>query len=303
LEWVLSHSPARTSIVLPGAKEICMLNQPESTGISLQGFTSTSHGGEFPSFLSALESFDQLEQLQELKALGHQRIGIAPGAHVLDVGCGFGLETLRLARLASPGGSVAGCDLSTDFLAEARRRADAASLEIAFEHARAEALPYPDGSFDIVWSERLLIYVPDVPQALSEMKRVLRRGGRVALIEPDISTSTLNFSDRGLVRRVMGHEADANVAHGWLPGQLRSTLESVGFQDVSLATRVVVFAPGLAAGYFTQCGHSAAAAGTISSAELQRWTSGIQELLHAGNLFATVGYFLFTAETGLPRVR
>src|ERR1700735_4296178 len=139
-----------------------MSDQSGSEGISLKGFTSASHGSEVSSYISALESFDRLEQMQELKALGHERTGIHAGARVLDVGCGFGLETLRLARLAAPGGFVAGCDLSSDFLAEARRRASAATVDITFEQARVEALPYPNQSFDIVWSERMLIYVPDV---------------------------------------------------------------------------------------------------------------------------------------------
>ena len=272
-----------------------MSNQSDGEGISLKGFSSSSHGSEFEAYISALESFDQLEQLQELKKLGVERIGVGPGARVLEVGCGFGLETLRLARLAAAGGSVAGCDLSADFLAEARRRAQAAGLDIAFTQARAEQLPYPDHSFGVLWAERVLIYVPDVRQAVSEMRRVLRPGGRVALIEPDISTSTINLEDRALVRRVMGHEADTNVAHGWLPGLLRGVLEEVGFREIELATRVVVFAPELAASYFAQCGRSAAAAGVISDAELQAWNAGIQELVARKSLFATVGYFLFTA--------
>ena len=97
-----------------------MSDQSGSEGISLKGFTSASHGSEVSSYISALESFDRLEQMQELKALGHERTGIHAGARVLDVGCGFGLETLRLARLAGRGGLAAGCDLSSDFLAEAR---------------------------------------------------------------------------------------------------------------------------------------------------------------------------------------
>jgi SAM-dependent methyltransferase len=273
-----------------------MSNHSGSEGISLKGFVSASHGTEFSSYISALESFDRLEQLQELKVLGHERIGIHAGARVLEVGCGFGLETLRLARLVAPGGMVAGCDLSSDFLAEARRRASAAKLDITFERARVEALPYPDQSFEIVWSERLLIYFPDVARAAAEMRRVLSTGGRVACIEPDISTSTLNVADRSLVRRVMGNEADTNVAHGWLPGQLGGILKSAGFSDIRLATRVVVFSPELAAGYFTQCGRSAAAKGVISDSELQDWTSEIETLASEEALFASVGYFLFTAQ-------
>jgi SAM-dependent methyltransferase len=272
-----------------------MSSQSGSGGISLRGFASASHGTEFSSYISALESFDRLEQLQELKALGHERTGINAGARVLEVGCGFGLEALRLARLVVPGGLVTGCDLSSDFLAEARRRSNAATVDIVFEQARVEALPYPNQSFGIVWSERLLIYVPDLAQAASEMRRVLRAGGRVACIEPDISTSTLNLGNRSLVRRVMGHEADTNVAHGWLPGQLSGILENVGFSDIRLATRVVVFSPELAASYFAQCGRSAAADGVISDSELHDWNSGIETLFSEDRLFASVGYFLFTA--------
>jgi ubiquinone/menaquinone biosynthesis C-methylase UbiE len=272
-----------------------MANNSGTEGISLQGFTSISHGDELASYISALESFDQIEQLQELKSLGHQRTGIGPGARVLEVGCGFGLETLRLARLATPGGAVTGCDLSADFLVEARRRASAAGTDIHFEQARVEALPYSDHSFGIVWSERLLIYVQNLQQAVSEIRRVLQPGGRLASIEPDISTSTFNFPDRAMVRRVMGHEADTNVAHGWLPGQLRAVLRDVGFNYIRLAARVVVFAPELAASYFAKCGRSAAAGGVLSDSELQDWLSGIEALQAESALFATVGYFLFTA--------
>jgi hypothetical protein len=58
-----------------------MTNQPGSGGISLKGFEAASHGTEFSSYVSALESFDRLDQLQELKALGHERTGINAGAH------------------------------------------------------------------------------------------------------------------------------------------------------------------------------------------------------------------------------
>jgi len=69
----------------------------------------------------------------------------------------------------------------------------------------------------------------------------------------------------------------------------------VGFREIQLATRVVVFASELAASYFAQCGRSAATAGVLSDAELQAWDAGIQELVMRKSLFATVGYFLFTA--------
>ncbi len=271
-----------------------MPSSPQS-GISLHGFTSASHTTDLGTYVSALEAFDQIEQLQELKLLGIQRIGIAPGSRVLDAGCGFGLETLRLARIVLPSGEVAGCDLSPDFIAEARGRAHAADLNVSFQQGNVESLPYPDHAFNVVWSERLLIYVPNLQKAVSEIHRVLAPDGRAAFIEPDLSTTTINLADRSLVRRVMGHEAETSVVHGYLPGQLLSTLRIIGFTDIEFATRVLVFPHDLAISYFTQCGRSAAKDGAISSSDLEQWTAGVHDLGTSGELFATVDYFLFTA--------
>jgi SAM-dependent methyltransferase len=269
-------------------------------GISLHGFTSASHTADLGTYISALEAFDQIEQLQELKRLGIERIGVAPGSRVLDAGCGFGLETLRLARIALPTGEVTGCDLSPDFLAEARHRAEDAHLNVTFEQGHVESLPYPDFAFNAVWSERLLIYVPDLQKAVSEIHRVLAPGGKAAFIEPDLSTTTINFADRSLVRRVMGHEAETSVVHGYLPGELLSALRTTGFTDIALATRVLVFPHDLAVSYFTQCGRSAAKDGAISSSDLEQWTAGVHDLGASGQLFATVGYFLFTSANATP---
>src|ERR1700744_5741021 len=120
------------------------------SGISLHGFTSASHTADLSTYISALEAFDHIEQLQELKRLGIERIGVAPGSRVLDAGCGFGLETLRLARIALPAGEVTGCDLSPDFLEEARRRSAEAHLDVTFQQGRVESLPYADRAFNAV---------------------------------------------------------------------------------------------------------------------------------------------------------
>jgi SAM-dependent methyltransferase len=163
--------------------------------ISLSQFKAMDRAANVPAYVAALEAFDAIPELQELKVLGRDRGGVMAGRSVLDVGCGFGLETLRLAALAGPG-KVAGIDKSADFIAEATARATAAGLAIDFEVGDAEALPYPDASFDCVRAERLLIYLTDPAKAVAEMKRVARPGGRIALIEPDFGTTTINLPNR-----------------------------------------------------------------------------------------------------------
>ena len=272
------------------------MGSTEEGAISLHGFTQADHrGADFAADVQALEAFDALAQLQELKALARERTLTGPGKAVLDVGCGFGLETLRLARAVQPGGRVSGVDKSGEFIAEAGRRAAAAGLEVELTTGDAQRLPYADASFDIARVERVLVYLPDPAKALAEMRRVVRPGGRLAVIEPDFGTNAVNFPDRGLARRVLDHECDAGVPQGWLVRDLLGMLGDAGFKDVDLATRVVVFTPDLAAGYFAQTGRSAHQAGVIDEGELGRWTATIAGLHGRGRLFAAIGYYLFTA--------
>ncbi len=260
--------------------------------LSLKQFTDVDAAADEPTYVAALEAFDGIAGLQELKALARERGGFGRGRSLLDVGCGFGLETLRLARL---GGAVAGIDRSADFIADAGRRAAAEGLAIDFRVGDAGALPYPDASFDCLRAERLLIYLDDPAVALREMRRVGRPGGGLALIEPDFSTTTLNLPDRPALRRAVAHEADTAVRQSWLPGPLLGMLADLGFADVQIASRVLVFPQDLGATYFTAVGRHAADAGALDPAELAAWKDGIAALRARGRLFGTVGYFLFTA--------
>ncbi len=90
--------------------------------ISLQQFTAMDQATNVASYVHALEAFDGIEQLQELKVIARLRGGIARGCSILDVGCGFGLETLRLASLMATSGKVAGIENSVDFIAETHTR-------------------------------------------------------------------------------------------------------------------------------------------------------------------------------------
>src|SRR5437016_1460749 len=102
---------------------------------------------------------------------------LRPGMRLLDVGCGPGSITVGLARAVAPG-EVVGVDLAPDVLDAARTLAAEQDLSaLRFEAGRAEALPFPDASFDAVFAHTLLEHVPDATPVLREMRRVLRPGG------------------------------------------------------------------------------------------------------------------------------
>ena len=111
--------------------------------------------------------------------------GIAPGMHVLDIGCGTGTQAIASWRRSQPRGSVVGIDISEAMLAVARRKARRAGLRIAFHRANADALPLEDDRFDVVTISTVMHMIPQSRRrpCLREASRVLRRGGRLLLID------------------------------------------------------------------------------------------------------------------------
>jgi len=104
------------------------------------------------------------------------------GEQVLDVASGTGLVSFAAARSVGPAGSVLGVDLSGAMVDAARHRASEREVHNAtFARMDAEALALPDASVDVALCALGLMYVPDPAQALREMRRVLRPGGRLVV--------------------------------------------------------------------------------------------------------------------------
>ncbi len=105
---------------------------------------------------------------------------LSPGERVLDLACGTGLVSFAAAQAVGPHGSVIGVDLSGRMIDAAWQRAREKSLgNVSFARMDAEQLDLPDGSFDVALCSLGFMYMPEPEQALREMRRVLRPGGRL----------------------------------------------------------------------------------------------------------------------------
>jgi ubiquinone/menaquinone biosynthesis C-methylase UbiE len=114
---------------------------------------------------------------------------LRPGMRLLDAGCGPGSITLGLAAAVAPGEAV-GVDLQPAQVEQARALAAACGFAGArFEAADIYRLPYPDGSFDAVFANGVLMHLVDPARALAELRRVLRPGGIAGLRDPDLGTT------------------------------------------------------------------------------------------------------------------
>lgn len=119
---------------------------------------------------------DRLEERLILELLGD-----VEGLDVLDVGCGDGAALS--AALSRRGGRVTGLDLDPRMLDAARTRAEAESVDLRLVPGRAEALPFADETFDRVVAVTVLCFIPQADQAIAEMARVLKPGGRLVIGE------------------------------------------------------------------------------------------------------------------------
>ncbi len=108
----------------------------------------------------------------------YRRLPVKPGAQLLDVGCGAGQLSLIAARA---GVRVTGCDISTNWLAQARRNAAAEGLTVVFDEGDAEALPYENATFDAVVSLIGAMFAPRPDLVAAELIRVCRPGGIIAM--------------------------------------------------------------------------------------------------------------------------
>lgn len=111
-------------------------------------------------------------------------LNIPAGGTALDVGSGPGNVTASLGRAAGPDGLALGLDISEPMLARAVR--NEAGPQVGFMRADAQRLPLRDNTFDAVVSIGVLQLLPDPVTALAEMGRVLRPGGRLALLVPSV---------------------------------------------------------------------------------------------------------------------
>jgi ubiquinone/menaquinone biosynthesis C-methylase UbiE len=243
-----------------------------------------------------LDVMAQRPAVQTLKAWALDQLAPAAGETAVDVGSGTGEDVVRFANLVGPEGRAIGVEPSPGLRAEAVRRAVEANVE--FVDGYAGALPLEVESVDALRSERVLQHVADPAGAVQDMARVLRPGGRIALIDTDWSTAIVHPADPAVLQRMVDYflAGSANPFSGRL---LRGLLAGAGLEITGETAATWIEAQeGAREGFVSMMHLTSLEAGVITRAEAEAFAQGIADAADRGAFHLSLTMYAVSARKG-----
>lgn len=249
--------------------------------------------------VARLEKIYAASAIVEQRARTRAALEIRAGEQGLDIGCGPAFLACELAREVGPTGRIVGLDSSADMRAAARARAARESVEDRVEVVAGDAvrLDFPTGSFDFVTAVQVYLYVAEIERALAEVTRVLRPGGRLAVVDTDWDSCVWLTSDRERHRRVM-EARTAHFANPHLPPRLPGLLREAGLR---LTHAEIIPLLELRqerdsfSGDLIGVTSDAAVRHGITAAEAEAWKADLRARTADGQYFFSVNRYLFLA--------
>lgn len=247
----------------------------------LTQFTTVDTQADPGFFVQFLDAGNALEDIKSVKQVMISQLELWHGLSVLDVGCGTGDDARDLARLVGEEGRVVGVDFSGAMVAEAKKRHATSGLPVEFVEGNAQNLQFAEASFDRCRTERMLMHLDDPEQALAEMVRVVRPGGRIVVFDFDWDMVFTDSPYKEMTRKIV-HTFSDGLKHGWIGRSLPRLCQAAGLVEVTCVPHAVrlyyVFAHRLFDGHLAK----AQAAGVLSANELRGWWEHLEKAEIAG---------------------
>ncbi len=244
---------------------------------------------------------DRIYQTPEIiaqRAFTLDHLALQSGEHVLDIGCGPGLLAQDMAERVGETGRVVALDPSTDMRTITENRCgDLLWVEVV--DGDANALPGDDGSFDAVVATQVYEFVPEIGEALVEAHRVLKPGGRLAVIDTDWDSTVMRTSDRDRMHRIM-EARRKHFVHPDLPARLPSLMSKAGF-TLTYTGGIPVVNTALTPGSYgdevlRSTAKLAVKQGLVSAETADDWVAELEAFDQDGEFFFSITRFFFLAE-------
>ena len=174
-----------------------------------------------------LESLYMTRDIVSQRSATLEQLGLSKGESVLDVGSGPGFLAESVADAVGTSGRVVGVDISDDLVARSKRRNNRSWL--SFCVGDATALDEPDAAYDAVVCTQVAEYIPEVDEALSEVERVLKPGGRYVIVATDWDGVVWHSGSPERMSRIL-RSWEVHCAHPRLPRSLKNQLTHAGLQ-------------------------------------------------------------------------
>lgn len=260
------------------------------------GFAGVDAAGDANSFVTYLDLIHSMPFFQDCKRRSYEAMGIRPGAAVLEIGCGNGVDATALAAMAGEKGRVIGINVSRTRLASAQAKNTAGSPHPDYVLSDASHLAFADNSFDAVRMDRVLQHTKDVFAVLREIARVTRPAGKIVVFEPDWETFVIWPGERGVTRKILNFWRD-HIPNGWVGRSLPAACAGAGLDTitVTLLCLVITSLP-LARRVFDldTTLSLAVRAGVLDSREAKSWAGEQAQADDAGRFFSSLTFYLVT---------
>ena len=251
---------------------------------------------EIVEMASALEERGRTLDQQQVNSALIGELAPTPDEFVIEVGCGSGFLCRLMAPVVNPGGRITGLDISHEIISIAQDlavKSDMADI-IQWATGRAQALPFKEASFDSALAARLFLHVSDPGVVVKELRRVVRTGGKVVVMDWDFETVAVDHPNRELTRRVLHWRCDHYGGNNWSGRQLWKHMAEGGFSSLKLLPVVSVARnaqDSLTLSLF-RAAQVARDGGGITSSEYDAWVEEIRSALRTGCFFASIVYFI-----------
>lgn len=236
------------------------------------------------------------DALAQAKTRTYELMRLEEGQHVLDVGCGHGMDTVALSRHVGARGRVVGIDCDPAMVDEADRNSARAGVQEYVQHYRSDAgsLPFVSGSFAACRCERVFRHLDEPELALREMVRVTRRKGWIVVVDEDWGSLSLDTNENSIERRLVRFAAEHCHPNGFAGRQLYRLFRAAGLMNVHIETFVIhstrMGAFPLAS--LTGIGRAARVAGAVTEQELTIFYEDVQANEKNGTVFGSINLVL-----------